>query len=84
MKKDKFTVKVEKGIPLPDRTWAEKKPLIGVLEKMKDGDSFLYPLIKRSELSYCARKAGVVISTRTVDPLTIRVWRIKSSQVNGR
>lgn len=74
-------VKIDKGIPLPDRTWAKKKPLVVTLEKMKDGDSFIYPMLKRSELFYCARKARVVIATRTVDETTLRCWRIKAYTV---
>ena len=74
------SVKIEKGIPLPDARNVKRNPMIAVLEKMKDGDSFLYPNngSKRSKLSYCSRKAKVVIATRTVDETTMRVWRIKA------
>lgn len=73
-------VKIEKGIPLPDFNIAKRNPMIAVLEKMKDGDSFLYSNRgnARANLSYCARKAKVVISTRTVDDTTMRVWRVKA------
>lgn len=78
MKNGKEVIKIEKGIALPEQRWASQNPLIAVLAKMKDGDSFLYPSRNRWKLSYPAKKAGVVIATRTVDDLTIRVWRVKS------
>jgi hypothetical protein len=80
----KNALKIERGIKLPDRTRGTRNPMIAMLEKMKDGDSFLYPMLKRPELSYCARKAGVVITTRMVDETTVRCWRVKKSFVNGR
>lgn len=73
------SVKVEHGIKFPERPWRPKNPLVNVMMKMKDGDSFTYPLHKRPELAYCARKAGIVIATRMLDDkATVRCWRIKS------
>lgn len=70
-------IKIEKGIPLPDKRQGSQNPLIEQMKKMKNGDSFLYPILKRTTLSFCARKAQIVISTRTVDEQTVRCWRIK-------
>ena len=78
MKNGKDAIKIQKGFPIPDTRWTTSNPMVAVLTKMKDGDSFLYPSRKRASLSYPARKAKVVIATRTVDDLTIRVWRVKS------
>jgi hypothetical protein len=77
MKNGKDVIKIEKGVPLPETRWATKQPLVLAMMKMKDGDSFLYPISKRPYVSYAARKAGIVVSTRTIDPANIRVWRVK-------
>lgn len=78
MKNGKDAIKIEKGIKLPERTWTARNPLIAILEKMKDGDSFLYPASKRAKLNYPARKARVVIATRTINETTLRCWRVKA------
>lgn len=73
-------IKIEKGIKLPTLKWGTKNPLVLAMAKMKDGDSFAYPLSKRTQLSYCANKAGIVIATRAVDETTLRCWRVKQRQ----
>ena len=77
MKETKYAIKIDRGVPLPETKWHSKNPLVLAMEKMKDGDSFEYPLTKRTMLSYCASKAGIVIATRIIDQSTLRVWRIK-------
>ncbi len=77
MKNGKAIVKIDKGIPLPNLRGAPRNPMVLVMSKMKDGDSFLYPIVKRTHICGWARQAGIVISTRAVDESNIRVWRIK-------
>jgi hypothetical protein len=77
MKNGKEAIKIQKGVPIPQLTWASKNPLVLAMAKMKNGDSFLYPVMKRSYLSIAAKRAGIVITTRSVDEANVRVWRIK-------
>ena len=77
MKNKNDAIKIEKGIPLPESKYETKNPLVLIMKKMKNGDSFLCSIGRRSNLFYCARKAHIVISTRNVDESQIRVWRIK-------
>ena len=67
-------VKVESGIPLSGGY--KRAPLIATLAAMQVGDSFLYPVDKRTELPAVAKKANVKIATRKQSPTEVRVWRI--------
>lgn len=65
-------IKVESGIPIPDR----QKPgaLLTVLRGMKVGESFVYP--KAYSLYNIASRAGVKIATRKEGD-GVRVWRVE-------
>lgn len=84
MKNGKDHLKIEKGIPLPEVRWVSQNPVVIAMRKMKNGDSFLYPITKRPDLPRFARKAGIVIATRTVDAANVRVWRVKDRPDNQR
>jgi len=84
MRNGKDAIKIQKGIPLPEVRWASKNPLVLTMKKMKNGDSFLYPIAKRPNLTQAARLAKIVIATRTIDPANVRVWRIKERPVAQR
>lgn len=77
-------IKIEKGIPLPSLKWAKPSPMVDAMKKMKDGDSFLVPITQRPSLSFSAKKAGIVIATRTVDAAHVRCWRIKERPLGQR
>jgi hypothetical protein len=66
--------KIESGIPIPASKEGELKAM---MKKMKVGDSFLHPIGKRTNLPQTAKRAGVKLVTRTVDPEHVRVWRVK-------
>ena len=66
-------LKIEKGIPIPEGVGSG---CIATLRAMKIGDSFLFPLSKRTSISGQAMRAGVKIITRAVDGKQVRVWRI--------
>lgn len=72
-----MTIEIEKGIEIP-ASGRHCIGLINVLNNIKVGESFLYPLTKRTSvlgvaLKYKPRK----FTTRKVDENHIRVWRVE-------
>lgn len=68
-------LKLEKGISIPE--YGRRSELMTTMESMKVGDSFLYPLGKRTGLPTMANRAKIKIVTRTVDAEHVRVWRVE-------
>lgn len=73
--KDKFEIKIEHGIPVGEGT--NYGLIYEVLKKMKPGDSFVYPLEKRSTVISSAHRHGIKIVTRSLGGHTVRIWRVK-------
>lgn len=77
MKDDQY--KIEKGIPLPGlRSW-RRSELRRLLSSLEIGDSVLFPLAKRTQVSNAAKAVGIRVITRTVDATNIRIWRVEAS-----
>ncbi len=70
------TLKIEKGIPIPDVRGKTGK-VVAMMKSMKVGESFLFPISKRNSIPSYARQAKVEVTTRAVDDDHIRVWRMK-------
>ena len=72
-----MTIEIEKGIEIP----ASRERIAGLgktLKNMKVGESFLYPLNKRtSVLSVAFRNKPRKFITRKVGDNHIRVWRVE-------
>ncbi len=67
-------IKIERGVPMPQRGWGKSDALKKAFKTMKAGDSFLWP--NRFGIYDCAKKAGVKIATRKESGLGFRVWRV--------
>ena len=72
-----MTIEIEKGIEIPSSR--ERVAGLGkTLKNMKVGESFLYPLNKRtSVLGVVLRHRPRKFVTRKVDENHIRVWRVE-------
>lgn len=74
----KHEIKIETGIPIPFgnyRSDSNLGQLRGALQKMKAGDSFIWPNNKL--LFDAARLSGTKIKTRKENGSGYRVWRVK-------
>jgi hypothetical protein len=69
-----MTIKIEKGIPLPERG-GRKGGLSDAVRSMDIGDSFVLPLAKRNGLAHLAVRLGVKLATRKEGADKVRVWR---------
>lgn len=67
-------IKVEPGIAIPGKK--RGSGIVSVMREMKIGDSFVYPLHKRSDITPLAQRSGITTTTRKVSDTEIRVWRI--------
>ena len=70
-------LKIDRGIPIPTGGYMQKSPLMKTMEKMKVGDSFLWPMKSRTRLAQYAIRAKIKIITRTDGDTQVRVWRVK-------
>ena len=72
-------LKVEKGIPIPDRAGeGELSGVTNTLGKIKVGESFMWPVaLRRNNLYLFARRLGIQITIRKLNARHCRVWRVK-------
>ena len=64
------TPKIEKQIPIPSRSkWGD------VVARMEVGDSVLVSMTEASSLRAQARLHGHQVTSRTIKPNRVRVWR---------
>jgi hypothetical protein len=68
-------LKIDNGVPIPkDRM----RGISDVIKRLKVGDSFLFPAVKRSGLYSIGKRFNITLAIRLVDDETmVRVWRIK-------
>ena len=69
-------IKIEKGIPIPER--GGNGGLTATLRKMEVGDSFV---VKRPcSVHFCARQIGIKVKIRSIDDHTMRVWVVSKNE----
>jgi len=74
-----MNIKIESGIPMPepDNNRAGPGSIRALLESMKVGDSFLYPISKRASIIPSALRYKMKVTTRRETDSHCRVWRVK-------
>lgn len=70
-------LKIEKGIPMPDKRHYRKNPIMDAIKKMEIGDSVLMERKSVNGMGYRAVKLGYQFSTRKEGEGAVRVWRTK-------
>lgn len=80
---------IESGIPLVENKGGTKKAWPTLFERMKLGDSVLFPLAARDALShaqYAYRKSNPMarFSVRKVDKTHCRIWRLEDTQLDAQ
>lgn len=86
-----MTIKIEKGIPLPEvRKRQPKSPYDEAMKQMEVGDSFVCEGVKfntvQGTLRRAAKKVGINVTVRReseedVSPVKLRVWRVADTKV---
>ena len=73
-----MTIIIEKDVPIPPLKRRIKGEIRKTLEEMEIGESFLFPLAKRSALGANTKATRPKrFETRVVDADNVRVWRVK-------
>jgi hypothetical protein len=68
-------IKIEKGVPLPERH--RLHGISAIMQKMEIGDSIVIPASSRSNMKAYANRHKIDITTRAINDKEVRVWRIK-------
>lgn len=76
MKHDNGAIKIETGIPVPP-SQSKNRALYEAVKKMEVGQSFLWPLAHRNNIGAMGRDLKMKFTTRAVDEITCRVWRVE-------
>lgn len=69
-------IKIEKGLPLPEKKWAHYGFIAAALKQMEIGDSFECTESQRSAASQTAHRHGIKVITRKSGQGLCRVWRV--------
>lgn len=77
MKLNTLNVKIEHGIPIPPRRGGNYNDLVGILRKMRNGDSVLCSQYVANSIRAVAPRIGAKVSGRTQPDKQVRIWRIK-------
>jgi hypothetical protein len=75
MKTKIIEIKIEKGIPIPDKYGKQGSEIIDMFRTLEIGDSIAFPRGKQNSVNSYARQAGIKSSTRVISDAEFRIWR---------
>lgn len=76
---DYSKIKVETGVPIPNKKGRKPSGIKEILESMKVGDSVVVPHHNQYDyVRYVMRRLGYKMTMRTLDDGSRRIWRIKN------